>query len=146
MVRSPLLKRSASRDAFPFPSQPLTSGGLWGISIPFEMLSPSSGQVNYVLLTRLPLARISLRTYSPVRLACIRHAASVHPEPGSNSSLVSSSYPNGCTASVPIGYSLPRACSFFSYSNEASFLMLHHGPSSHCELDPQAGFCHFCGC
>ena len=38
-------------------------------------------QVAYVLLTRSPLeTRRSL-----VRLACIRHAASVHPEPGSNS-------------------------------------------------------------
>ena len=27
-------------------------------------------------------------TYAPVRLACVRHAASVHPEPGSNSPLL----------------------------------------------------------
>ena len=39
------------------------------------------GQVPYVLLTRSPLET----RRSPVRLACIRHAASVHPEPGSNS-------------------------------------------------------------
>ena len=50
-----------------------------GISQPFGWLSPTSGQVTYVLLTRSPLSR---RT---VRLACIRHAASVYPEPGSNS-------------------------------------------------------------
>jgi hypothetical protein len=33
-----------------------------------------------VLLTRPPL---ELKT--PVRLACVKHTASVHPEPGSNS-------------------------------------------------------------
>ena len=50
------------------------------------MLSQSSGQVAHVLLTRSPLA---LQRYcyrmERVRLACVRHAASVHPEPGSNS-------------------------------------------------------------
>ena len=57
---------------------------LCGISPPFGGLSPISGQVTHVLLTRLPL-------YSPpegsflVRLACVRHAASVRSEPGSNS-------------------------------------------------------------
>ena len=58
----------------------------WGISSPFELLSPSSGQVTNALLTRSPLEFLS--SEDPivlVRLACIRHAASVHPEPGSNS-------------------------------------------------------------
>ena len=50
-----------------------------GISSPFEELFPTSGQVTHALLTRLPLTRRS------VRLACVRHAASVRPEPGSNS-------------------------------------------------------------
>jgi hypothetical protein len=36
-----------------------------------------------VLLTRLPLGSQLPKT--PVRLACVRYAASVHPEPGSNS-------------------------------------------------------------
>ena len=54
----------------------------WGISSPFELLSPTSGQVTNALLTRSPLRKYC---YSSVRLACIRHAASVHPEPGSNS-------------------------------------------------------------
>ena len=36
-----------------------------------------------MILSRAPLSRRS----DCVRLACIRHAASVHPEPGSNSSL-----------------------------------------------------------
>jgi hypothetical protein len=57
---------------------------LCGISSPFEELFPTRGQVTHVLLTRAPL-------YSPgcpgfrVRLACVRHAASVRSEPGSNS-------------------------------------------------------------
>ena len=38
---------------------------------------------SYVLLTRPPL--ISTRRYLSVRLACVKHTASVHPEPGSNS-------------------------------------------------------------
>src|SRR5690242_21916061 len=45
------------------------------------MLFPTKGQVIYVLLTRPPLSPLR----GTVRLACIRHAASVCPEPGSNS-------------------------------------------------------------
>src|SRR3989344_3245358 len=41
------------------------------------------GVRSLLLLTRLPLAPI-LRS-GPARLACLRHTASVHPEPGSNS-------------------------------------------------------------
>ncbi len=66
----------------------LTPRRVRGISSPFGLLSPSSGQVAYVLLTHSPLG---LPSYcykgNLVRLACIRHAASVHPEPGSNSPL-----------------------------------------------------------
>ena len=47
-------------------------------------------QVTHALLTRPPLSHktlqpegIKVRCF--VRLACVRHAASVHPEPGSNS-------------------------------------------------------------
>ena len=47
------------------------------------------GQVAYALLTRPPLSMASLdRSFIPpytARLACVRHAASVRPEPGSNS-------------------------------------------------------------
>ena len=53
------------------------------------MLSPGTGQVTHALLTRPPLTWISsirkLPTSKSVRLACVKHAASVHPEPGSNS-------------------------------------------------------------
>ena len=65
---------------------------LCGISSRFQLLSPCTGQVTHALLTRPPL---SLKHLSPegfcrrsfVRLACVRHAASVHPEPGSNSQI-----------------------------------------------------------
>jgi hypothetical protein len=62
----------------------MPSERLSGISQGFLRLSLSWGQIVYVLLTRSPLSIVGLPTRS-VRLACIRHAASVHPEPGSNS-------------------------------------------------------------
>ena len=81
MGRRPLPQRIA-----PLLPGPLTPGGTWGISSAFALLSPSAGQVAYVLLTRPPLGIPSYCYVSIlVRLACIRHAASVHPEPGSNS-------------------------------------------------------------
>ena len=54
-----------------------------GISSSFPLLSPTEGQVIYVLLDRSPLAEE--QALLPVRLAYLRHAASVRPEPGSNS-------------------------------------------------------------
>ena len=74
----------------PFPYAPCSAKGLCGISSRFQLLSPCTGQVTHALLTRPPL---SLKHLHPegicrrsfVRLACVRHAASVHPEPGSNS-------------------------------------------------------------
>ena len=53
------------------------------------MLSLCMGQVAYALLTRPPLSILNFirRIFSKLlaRLACVKHAASVHPEPGSNS-------------------------------------------------------------
>jgi hypothetical protein len=60
--------------------------GASGISSSFLGLSRTSGQVSHVLLTRSPLGRPQCCHWlDPARLACIRHAASVRPEPGSNS-------------------------------------------------------------
>ena len=59
-----------------------------GISHRFRWLSPSEGQITHVLLTRSPL-EYPQRGLS-ARLACVKHAASVRPEPGSNSPLNSS--------------------------------------------------------
>ena len=56
---------------------------LSGIRPSFPGLSQSAGQITHVLLTRSPLEY--LRRGLSVRLACVKHAASVRPEPGSNS-------------------------------------------------------------
>ena len=60
-----------------------------GISVPFGTLSPCGRQVTHALLTRPPLKCMEsirkLHPYISARLACVRRAASVRPEPGSNS-------------------------------------------------------------
>src|SRR5271156_960415 len=56
---------------------------LSGIRPSFPSLSRSAGQITHVLLTRSPLEY--LRRDLSVRLACVKHAASVRPEPESNS-------------------------------------------------------------
>ena len=56
---------------------------LCGISSRFQLLSPCTGQVTHALLTRPPLSFSRKKNF--VRLACVKHAASVYPEPGSNS-------------------------------------------------------------
>src|SRR5512145_811615 len=56
-----------------------------GISHRFRWLSQSEGQIAHVLLTRSPL--VYPRRGLTARLACVKHAASVRPEPGSNSPL-----------------------------------------------------------
>jgi hypothetical protein len=60
--------------------------GTSGISTGFPVLSQTSGQVAHVLLTRSPLGLHQCCHWMDlVRLACVKHAASVRPEPGSNS-------------------------------------------------------------
>ena len=66
-----------------FPPPPMRAKVVSGISPGFPELSQSGGQVTHVLLTRSPL--IPARRRFTVRLACVKHAASVRPEPGSNS-------------------------------------------------------------
>ena len=56
-----------------------------GISSRFQLLSPSQSQVAHVLLTRPPLTYSEQAPNKSVRLACVKRAASVRPEPGSNS-------------------------------------------------------------
>ncbi len=97
----PLPYQLANRPQPP-PSAPLPAllprtyapGTVCGISSTFAGLSPTEGQVSYVLLTRSPLYLVSQYCYREtvlVRLACVRHAASVDSEPGSNSRLKLSS-------------------------------------------------------
>ena len=66
-----------------FPPQDMHLGVLSGIRPSFPGLSQSAGQITHVLLTRSPLEYP--RKGLSVRLACVKHAASVRPEPGSNS-------------------------------------------------------------
>ena len=54
---------------------------LCGISVRFHTLFHTHRQIAHALLTRPPLTVLLLS----VRLECVKHAASVHPEPGSNS-------------------------------------------------------------
>ena len=61
----------------------------WGISRRFQRLFPRNGQVAHALRTLAPVAINRTRRFrhAAPRLACVKPAASVHPEPGSNSSL-----------------------------------------------------------
>ena len=67
-------------------SEPCDSNALCGISTSFPVLFHTHRQVAHALLTRPPLIRD--RSPFTVRLECVMHAASVHPEPGSNSLII----------------------------------------------------------
>ena len=77
-----LMGRSLVPKQQAFSLSPLKAVSLCGISALFRVLSRTWGPISYVFLTRAPLTRRC------VRLACVRHAANVHPEPGSNSPFV----------------------------------------------------------
>ena len=111
------------RLAFPGPAMRLDR--LWDIRPHFYGLSPRRGQVAYVLLTSAPVAD-SKCCHSPAapRLACVKPVASVHPEPGSNSSLLlscclSSFKKNRCRQPAP---------------NECCFLLRSGCPVSYCAV------------
>ncbi len=71
-------------DCSTFPVKTCVPTDSCGISQAFTWLSPTTMHVTHVLLTRAPLYyRTEARIL--VRLACVRHAASVRSEPGSNS-------------------------------------------------------------
>ncbi len=61
---------------------------VFGIRRRFQRLFQREGQIAHVLLTRSPL--VYSRRSLTARLACVKHAASVRPEPGSNSPLKTS--------------------------------------------------------
>ena len=100
-----------------------------GINLAFARLSRSDWQVGYVLLTRAPVAiRIPLpEPYAAPRLACVKPVASVHPEPGSNSSLYIS-------------------ISFVPYARNRSYLLIDVGfiPSKRPLLPRPFGSCTTC--
>ena len=64
-----------------------------GISRRFHRLSPGNGHVAHALRTLPPVAARVLLPRAAPRLACVKPAASVHPEPGSNSSLYITQFP-----------------------------------------------------
>src|SRR5512133_2451752 len=83
MVLGLILQRGhAGRGALLLIDQGLTV--LLGIRPPFDELFPTEGQIIHALLTRAPLYSGPEGPFL-VRLACVRHAASVCSEPGSNS-------------------------------------------------------------
>ena len=77
-----------------------------GISTSFPVLSPIRRQVAHALLTRPPL--LHPRRDFAVRLECVMHAASVHPEPGSNSR-------TNCISTVSGQHQVCRACGSFYF-------------------------------
>ena len=97
---------------------------LCGISRCFHLLSPILGQIAHALLTRPPLERILLLV--PARLACVRHAASVRPEPGSNSD-VQSSFPQPASLGSDSPKPSPSSASsrrLLSQKSDCSFCFL----------------------
>ncbi|KAG5606017.1 hypothetical protein H5410_027509 [Solanum commersonii] len=72
----------ANRDLSPSSGGFLLCSSTYGVLAAVSMLFPPKGG-SYALLTRPPLE--TPFPMFPVRLACVKHAASVHPEPGSNS-------------------------------------------------------------
>ena len=93
---------------------------LCGISRCFHLLSPCLGQIVHALLTRPPLEyRLPSRRTSngiPARLACVKHAASVRPEPGSNSYVQSFSHLRPAPESARQSQSLPQSSMSVSLS------------------------------
>src|SRR5947207_12072988 len=78
-----LIGRAPIPSRKPFPPPTMQQEVVSSISPRFRGLSQSLGQVTHVLLTRSPLEHP--RRGLSARLACVKHAASVRPEPGSNS-------------------------------------------------------------
>ena len=97
MSREPIRHRISLPDGRCLPPE------LWGISRRFQRLFPSDGQVAHALRTLPPVAGkvVLLPPPAAPRLACVKPAASVHPEPGSNSSL----YNTHISSSTPTTYS-----------------------------------------
>src|SRR6202000_774620 len=83
-------------------------------------------KVGYIRVTHPCATLMESKLSNPVRLACIRPAASVHPEPGSNSPLYN----------VSFDYSLTLLSSFWN-SNRICFRLLNlylHKPSNYSPL------------
>ena len=100
-----------------------------GLTHHFWWLSPTSGQIAHVFLTRPPREPPE---GDPVRLACIRHAASVDPEPGSNSPPNSSCSPD---SSLPQNLRQSWCLLFSLSSTPVNTMSPASRPCSPCPLD-----------
>src|SRR5712692_1265794 len=114
-----------------------------GISPGFPRLSPTRGQVSYVLLTRAPLYSLDPACAGSnflVRLACVRHAASVDSEPGSNSRLILGRHADGLVrqSAHPVFGALPNEPGRFrlrpSPTGRSSSLSVAQRPCGLCAL------------
>src|SRR3954464_899481 len=106
---------------------------VFGISTGFPELSRSEGQIAHVLLTRSPL--VYSRRSLTARLACVKHAASVRPEPGSNSPLNSSRRRTRGTA--PIFGDVPARDRITDKKLSESSFFLPKEPSTSCPGGPE---------
>ncbi len=77
-----LMHREPIRDHLGFQTNPMRDPLLRGVSRRFHRLSPCHGQVAHVFRTLPPVAARVLLPRAAPRLACVKPAASVHPEPG----------------------------------------------------------------
>ena len=97
-----------------------------GISVTFATLSPLKGTFRYI--THPFATRHQTEVRAAVRLACVRHAASVQSEPGSNSSVQSNKLANSLT----VDFSTSTDCSAFyqcvclnTFATEVAFASRH---------------------
>ena len=121
----PLPRQLANRPRPPLPAyccfdpQEFHPRMLCGISPGFPELSPTRRQVSHVLLTRSPLYSRGCPRFL-VRLACVRHAASVRSEPGSNSPVKSFNPPLGGGLTVEID-----SCTQWLFGNPKPLLLIN---------------------
>jgi hypothetical protein len=114
-----LIGRGPIPDRRSFPAPLMRWELISSIRPSFPSLSRSQGQVAHVLLTRSPLGTSRCcHQLALARLACVMHAASVHPEPGSNS-------PSEISTPSPAARPRARTGSGFVFSME------HHDHEGH---------------
>ena len=89
------LRAVASKERPPFPARSEDLVVLSGISSSFPGLSQARRQITHALLTRAPLYRPPEGDFL-VRLACLKHSASVRSEPESNSPVQIRPRPREC--------------------------------------------------
>ena len=111
-----------------YPCRDMTYGGLVAVSAGYPPVTGMS-LTCYAPFRRSPPDSIATLRAAP-RLACVKPAASVHPEPGSNSSLYITNslsltpLPSIKESTLSFFVLLVLACTFFSLFNDLSKLAL----------------------